>query len=73
MLQKGQDQIMYYVCNFELRKFAHVFKLRGSVSKGKERLKMQEGKKKEVTNEVNSLLEGNTFRKENKGGKQECG
>lgn len=46
MLQKGQDQIMYYVCNFELRKFAHVFKLRGSVSKGKERLKMQEGKKK---------------------------
>lgn len=35
---------------------------------------MQEGKKKKgVINEANSLLRGNVFRKENKGGKQECG
>lgn len=64
---------MYFVCNFVSKKFTHVFRLRGSVSKEKERLKMQEEKKKGVINEANSFLRGNVFRKENKGGKQECG
>lgn len=65
---------MYFAWNVEPRKFAHFFQLRGSVSKEKERLKMQERKnKKGATNDANFLLGGNVFRKENKGGKQECG